>query len=251
MSCPESPTPKAAIGCLHCPPTRLCRICPRPAAGSEASLKLPLVGTSTGKSSFASNARFGPKVSKRSLETPRTLNSPAPMPRPSMSGKKKPGFPPRSSSLDKSLLTALLPLIGTPFDDTQLTATLKTYRVMYSYVVITRCERFARTTYDQLQSNELVLSTGGVPALGSHAALGLKQVWKLILKLPQPNSGMATEVKKMLLSMNLEGQSRSLTCSDGWIDIRLSLRLKDPLLCCVQNACGLHQTSIHETGTQA
>lgn len=50
-----------------------------------------------------------------------------------------------------------------------------------------------------------------------------------MLKILVANSGVATAVTAMLLSMNFEEESMYPTCSDGWIDIQSEWNSRDPL----------------------
>lgn len=57
------------------------------------------------------------------------------------------------------------------------------------------------------------------PELANLVLHGNKQAWTLTLKTHAPSSGMATEVRNMLSSMNSVVKSEFHTYSDGWTDI--------------------------------
>jgi len=57
---------------------------------------------------------------------------------------------------------------------------------------------------------------------------GTKPGWTLIVRIPGPNSGMDTRVRKVLLSMNFEEESMLPIYCGGVIGIRSVWKLKDP-----------------------
>lgn len=118
-------------------------------------------------------------------------------------------------------------MIGNKFSSWRKLGESKKSPVMYVCDVIINSAELAKTTFDQLQLSENAKSSGATLTLGRHEEPGKKQEWKLILKTPTRNGGMATETRNMLLSMNLKEKLHSVTFPDGSIVIQTIWRLKE------------------------
>lgn len=80
---------------------------------------------------------------------------------------------------------------------------------------------------------------------------GSKPDQMLIQRILAPNSGMATKVKKTLLSMNLEEALTSVTCCDGWIVTRLWWRSREVANAYKLGTFGLPQICTPTIGTNS
>lgn len=122
-------------------------------------------------------------------------------------------------------------------------------RVMCTLEVTTVSKELLQTIWNHLQLNEKLLCFGELQELESLEELGKKPRFKRIQKILGLNFGMATEVKKMLLSMNSVEELMSHTYSDGSIDIQLLLKSKDPVSFSPQKRFGSPQIWTHENGS--
>jgi len=92
--------------------------------------------------------------------------------------------------------------------------------------VTTSCAESSRIILRLLLSNENAVCTGVQLASGSLEGPGTKQVTTHTLRIRDRSFGAVTEIMSMLSSTNFVEALTSDTCSDGSIDIRLSLNLK-------------------------
>lgn len=122
----------------------------------------------------------------------------------------------------------------------QETLTPIQFPLMYTFDIILHCPGLLRIIAGRLHSNERAMSSGVELELGSHEELGMNRVMMYSVKIRTRSSGMVTEIRRMLLSMNLGGLSQSHTCSGGWIVIRLSWRSRGELCRCARVTSGLH-----------
>ncbi len=153
-------------------------------------------------------------------------------------GKKKPEFKTRSSNSGGSRSKGTPNQTGMQYVLPQPLEILEKYPATYTFVVTTNCVQLAKTIYNQLLWSGDVQFSGGKLRLASQDELGERPVYRVIQRIQTPSSGMVTRVTNMWLSMNLEVELTSLTCSNGLIDIRSSWKLKDPRLCCEPNIFG-------------
>lgn len=153
-----------------------------------------------------------------------------------MSGKKTRGSLVPNSSLEAARFNAILKRIGIKYDNMLKEESLSLYPVTYIYGKYRLNIDIIGLSPLSLQIIPELLETKkkwwffteelGVESLGE---LGTRQVWRLTLKIHDPNGGMATGVKSMLLSMNFVELLTFHTFLDGSTVIRCVLR--DHLLC--------------------
>lgn len=251
MQCPQtpSPAPKAATGFSRSRTMASLRTSPPGISGYVGSSNWVPTDSSTGRSLFPPQIKLEVPTSSEPLAHLPTSSYQGPPQPTSTSGRMTPESMEPSSNLDNASFSASPIPTGTVFDSALFRETLMEYQMTYTFAATINCGGSARIIYDQLLWSGLVQFSGGRLGLASRERPGKMPVWTLILKLPQPSSGMVTEARNMLSSMNFEELSKSLTCSDGSIDTRVSLKLKDRHSCCEQLGSGSRQTSIPGSGT--
>lgn len=108
--------------------------------------------------------------------------------------------------------------------------------------VFVRCYHQLRSiSKDNLRPVAMVRSChvfGAELGLAKVVVHGKKRAWRLILKLREASSGTVTQAMNTLSWMNFEVASTSHTSSSGLIDIRVSLKLKDQVSCCLHEQSG-------------
>lgn len=172
----------------------------------------------------------------------------APPPSP-MFGKRRRELA-NSLNLDRDRLEETLQRIGKRLSDSPCPIKSTKSPLTFSYVIIVPYRSLGQTIVSRLSSNEYVKSSMARLVLGSRAVLGKKLAWIHFVKIRVQSFGVATEIKEMLLSMNLGEESTLRTSSDGRTDIRSLWRLKDHLDHCLPNEYGLPPTCIPMNGTQ-
>jgi hypothetical protein len=98
---------------------------------------------------------------------------------------------------------------------------------MYEYNITGLYALSLQTIAHHLLWSDKFSSSVAELALESLAAHGMNRVFLLTLKIPEPNSGMVTEINQMLLSMNFEAVSTSPIYSGGSIGTLCLWRSKD------------------------
>lgn len=98
--------------------------------------------------------------------------------------------------------------------------------------------------------NALSMFSGVQLALESPDEPGRKQDWELIVRTPDPNSGVDTPLRKMLLSMSFEEVSTSATSCVGLIVTRFAWKSKGRRDLSVQEEYGSPPTWTPVIGTQ-
>lgn len=101
-------------------------------------------------------------------------------------------------------------------------------RQISTFVVTSSCAELNLTILRLLVSRDKFTSIGEPLELGSLGSLGLRPGWMHTQKILAVSFGMAIGDIKMLLSTSFVVESIFHICCDGWIDIRLLLKLKDP-----------------------
>lgn len=165
-------------------------------------------------------------------------------------GRKKRELQGLSSSSELSRSNAIKRKTGTLSENKPKKVTFKPFRPTYTYVVITSSEESHQIVQGALQSLGRATFIGEEAERESHDEHGTKLDWTLTVKIPEPNGGMVTKAKRMLLSMNFVVTSESRTYSDGLTAIQFEWRLKAPAYPCWRPNYGLLRTSILEPGTQ-
>lgn len=261
LSRPSSPVPWPPISEVQdakessgCSPSRITISLPslsQVVAGSEVNLnKVKRQGMSTGRSAVRSRSRSLSRRSKRSLGSPVMQNSQDQKQQETMSGRNKQESQTRSLNLEPNPSIDLVDQTGSPSGTWQRAETLMPLRHRSEFVITGVSGRFARILRDQLEWSELASFSGAQLVLESQGELGKKLLWTVTLRTLSQSFGVVTAVRKMLLSMNLEEESRSVTYCDGWIDIRSMWRLKALVFHSVPRDFGLQVTSRRRRGTQ-
>jgi len=122
------------------------------------------------------------------------------------------------------------------------------FRLMYVWLVIVPYDRSRPILQSLVQLNEKFGASGVLQQQANLDVLGRKQEWVLTLSVQGPSSGMVTQVRKKLLSMNFVEALTSPTCLDGSTGIRSiwkSRELQDPWML---KEFGLPQISIPVSG---
>lgn len=91
--------------------------------------------------------------------------------------------------------------------------------------------------------------SGDPPVLARVEELGKKPVWKLTQKTRDPSGGVVTEVNDIVSLTSFVEPLMLLTCSDGWIDIRVSWSAKVEACLCRSNTTGSRLTYHPECGS--
>lgn len=98
---------------------------------------------------------------------------------------------------------------------------------IYEYNITAPLELSLLTIVHQLLWSDKFLYSQGELALESLAVRGMKQVYLLTLKIPEPSSGMVIEINQMLSSMNFEAVSTSPMYYGGSIGTLCLWRSRD------------------------
>lgn len=104
-------------------------------------------------------------------------------------------------------------------------------RAIFTLDVISPCAESNQTIFNRLLWNEKFSAFGERLELESLNEPGKKQLWKHSQKILGLNSGTGIEAMKTLSLMNSVEELTSHIYSDGSIDIQLSLKSKDQVLC--------------------
>jgi len=222
---------------------------------SHPDYRSPQVKKKKGKPQALSTGNFAWRSARRSLyqelldslEKEFTLNSPDPRPLSPTATRKSLDFP------------SLSPLEPNPFDET-VPQTGSQYGPPPSPVISCR----SQLTYEWclivpshgygpiMRQRRLLIGQlaffGVVQVLANLTVLGMKQEKVLMLKIPDPSSGVVTKISNMLSSMNFEEVLMSHICSDGstgTLALWKSKDLPDPSM---RQEFGLLATSIPVVG---
>jgi hypothetical protein len=166
-------------------------------------------------------------------------------------GKKTPVLKERSLKRVNSLRDVTTVKTGKKSGSPPRKETTTRYLRKFEWVITGVSEQLRPTLVTALEWSEAALSSGAELVQESQCELGKSPAWTLILRTRGLSFGMATEVKKMLSSMNFEEQSTSRTCYGGWIDIRCVLKLKGHLHPWPRGEFGSRPTSPQKPGTLA
>lgn len=156
-----------------------------------------------------------------------TANFPDRRPQTPTFGKRKRGSQSPSSSWGEDLTEETMPQIGMLYGKQLSPVRYSTSQPMYEYNITAHFGLSLQTIAHQLLLNDRFSSFVAELGLENLAAHGMKQVFLLILKIREPNSGMVTEINEMLLSMNFEAVSTSPIYSGGLIGTLCLWRSKD------------------------
>lgn len=197
--------------------------------------------TNTGRSWSPSPARNLWPDARPSWDLQDTGSSPDQMLPETTSGKKTPEWPEPSLNLGQNH-SEETPLLNGTNSGTSLSLEIswRSPRT-YEYVITQLSEESAKTILHQMRWSELVMSSSGQLEQGSREKLGWMPVWTVILKIRTPSFGADMLIRNMLLSMNLEEESISVTSSAGSTVIRSMWNLKDPQFLFEQPRSGSRQ----------
>nr|QTE03325.1 MAG: replication-associated protein [Motacilla cinerea Circoviridae sp.] len=222
---------------------------------SKAKKKRGLtVDTSIGSSSSTCLERDPLPLSRHSFLERVTMNSPVVTPLKTTSGRTILESPTRNLNLELSPSCGHARPTGIKSGMQQEAETSWLSLPMYEVLNFNECNVIVTSEeFDQIlpslsQWNVQFTYFGAIPVLENPAGHGMRRVSLLTLKVQVQNSGMVTKIKSMLLSMNLEEISASLTCYDGWTDTPFWLKPKDQASYCLLAQSGSHQTSRLPTG---
>lgn len=222
--------------------------CQKEFVGSKDNLKEEMEDTFIGSSWSPPQPRRLWGTSRRSLEGKYTLNSQDHPPQSPMSGRKTPELATFVSNLDAKPLNETPRPIGSGSRNSPSPENLMRSPKMYTYVIMGISSELQPIMLHRLEWSELATFIGVRLDWVSQSELGTRPVWKLILRIPGLNGGVATVVNQLLSSMNFGVISVLATCSDGWIVIQSQWKPKEVLLPYELHNSGLLATLIHENG---
>lgn len=197
--------------------------------------------SNTGRSWSPSPPRNLWQHASSSWDRPGTGNLADPMQPPSTCGRKTPELKEANLNSGRDHSEETPHLNGTTSGTSLLLETSWRSPRTYAYVITQLSEESAKTILHQMRWNELVASSSGQLEQGSREKLGWMPVWTLILKIQTPSFGADMLIRNMLLSMNLEEESISVTSSAGSTVIRSMWNLKDPQFLFEQPRSGSRQ----------
>lgn len=194
----------------------------------------PLRAMSTGKSSSSSLEKPDYQPLKALSPMKRMLNSPDQQQPKRTFGKKTPelkelnsnGVTSNSNAKDVNRSTEEIPPIGTWSGKTLKAVILLQFQRRSEFNITGLCEQSLLTMQNRLDWSELVGYSGVQLELASQGELGNLRDWTLTLKTPVQNGGVDILAMRLLLSMNFEVQSTSVTSCVGWTVIQSQWKLK-------------------------
>lgn len=123
-------------------------------------------------------------------------------------------------------------------------------QAMYLYIVTTHSLESVQILLDRLESKKKYMCSGVILELVNHEMRGNSQGWELTLRIPEPNGGTATVVRKVLLSTSFVETSTWPTYFDGSTAIRSWWKSKEVHSHFRQTKYGLRAISPPDNGTQ-
>jgi len=243
--------PKPATGLEPSPPPPGARLknCPKVVLTLKDKKKLDLGDSSTFKSCVDFGAECDYLTFGESLDKD-TGSQQDPITPTNMYGRILLQSQERASAWERSLRTEIQQSAGNRLDHRLSLAIWKRSLPTFTYVIISHCGESLLTFYDRYLWFDPALSSGDLPLLESHEQPGTKLVYVLTLKIPVPSGGAATQVRKLLSSMNFVELSTWPTSSGGWTGILSRWRLKEEQDHCAQQNFGSPQTSSQSSGTR-
>lgn len=184
--------------------------------------------TNIGRLSPPSTNPFVSRASRNYSEQHATLSPPGASEPSPTSGKITPQSPTRDSNSGNDQSTEPMSETGSLSGSTLSLELSPLSLPIYEYVVTMDCEESGRITLDLLRWNEQYLYSGAQLELANLVQLGKQQVWKLTLRILEPNSGTDIATRTVLSSMSFEEVSISLTCCYGSIGIQSMWKSKEP-----------------------
>lgn len=161
------------------------------------------MGMSTGRCSSLCRRNVHSQPSKGSSETGSTQSSPDPTPLMNMSGRTQPVFPGLDSSLEQNPFVGTQRPIGMLYGNRPEQDDCSILRHRYEFNITAPSNRSLLTFVSQLASNERSACFGVKLVPVSRDERGRMVEWKLTLKIPGPNFGVATVAKEMVVCVNV------------------------------------------------
>lgn len=177
-------------------------------------------------------------------------NSPGPVRRKLMYGRKTLGYRRPSSNLGPGRSRDLNRKTGKKYGMPQPEGISLQSPQMLEFVVTAPYEEYLVILLNLPQLRRLLTSTGDLPEPVKAEEPGMKAAWTLILKIQEPSFGVDIKVRDMLSLMNFEEQSTLPIFYGGWIVTQSLWRLKVDLSACKRLAFGSLPTSIQMIGTK-
>jgi len=159
-----------------------------------------------------------------------------------MCGKNEPEWKELNLKLEKSQSRETAKEIMMPSGKLLFQETSCKFLPTVEFCITGLCDKSQQTMLSLLRSLKRCMFSGARLVLESREEPGTKLEKVLIVKIQDRNSGMVTEVKRMLLLMNFEEVLISLTCYDGSIVTPLMWNLKGAALPYSVTVSGLRLT---------
>lgn len=183
-------------------------------------------------------------------ETTSIVNLPDPVLQMNMSGRNRPELREHNLSWANDLSDVITIKIGTPSRMLQNQENWTLSRQTYLFAITAVSRESVWIMLCLLRSSERFWYSVVRLESENQDELGLRRVWKLILRTQTQNFGMATVVRNTLFSMSFAELLISRMFSDGSIDIQYSLKLREARAYLRQRRFGLRQIFIPVPGTQ-
>lgn len=165
-----------------------------------------------------------------------------------MSTKKTPELgSPSSSEVSLSIETPCP--IGRSYDHKLKKENWTKYRPIFSVDITGFSKQSKLIIVRRIGGNAKLNAFGAQLEVVNQVALGPKPEKKCILRILARSSGVATEVKRILLSMSSEAGSTFLICLDGWTGTHAQWKLKEEVVPCVDLTGGSPVISTPKAGT--
>lgn len=235
-------------GASQYPATPTSPIYQRESDGSEDSESSEQEDLTTGSSSVHSSPSSHSEE-YGSTSAPTMPNSPVPNQPTITFGRKTPVSKERNLSSEQNQWPSIRKSIGTMSGKRLLEGTCPPFQQVSEYVVTLPFEQSPLFMFNVKTWLAAQSCTGEVRGLGNPVKLGNMRAKTIILRILEQSSGMATKVKRMLLSMNIEETSPSATCFAGSTTLQSEWRSKDLPSLSKPNVSGLRVTFRQDNGT--
>lgn len=198
---------------------------------SEDNSSEELVDLNTGKYSLYTKPSVQERLLNVALENPVMRNLQDPMPLMPTFGNKTPELTTLNSNSENERSEDNQRLTGNKSGSLLKQAISMECQRASEYRIIGLSERLAQIMRNRLEWSDIAVYSGVQLVQESHAVLGKKLEWTLILRTPVQSGGMDTTIMNTLLSMNLEVRWMSHTSCCGSTDIRSLWRTKEEVSC--------------------
>lgn len=252
LSKASTPEDKDFIGCSPSQPMTLCPTSPPLVSGSLVnSKKEGKQAMFIGKSSPTSKRKCPFGESSKCLGKRCMQNSPlANKDQKTMSGKTTPVLMNGSGlNLARKKSNETLKKTGIEYASKLFKEICPKLTPTFIFAITDPSDKYPPIIYDLFVENEELVFFGVKPVLVNHTRPGIKQEKVLIVSLHGTYGGMLTKVRKMLLSMNLEEESRLKICYDGSTPGLSWFRPKEDIGIFAYDEYGLLATCLQRLGT--